>query len=255
MRRHVPIIFVSFRMQLSKTSPEKDPVILYLQGGPGVSSMYALMVSWGSKIIPWGADQVVPNLANLNERATVIYLDNPLGVGFSTLMPEQQQPTNTQQSTLDIIEFLTLFRMTQFGNHEFSDQGLHIYGSSFGGHFVSALGLAIAKSGADPAKSLGLETLIMGNPSLDELRQRQPVYDMVCDPNLLENRPWELLDAHQCKTWKEAMPDCATTITKCRDTKDPNHCDEAVIDASCDACAPFQYWKASSHKTFHEMIR
>ena len=228
-------------MQLSKKSPKDDPIILYLQGGPGASSMYGLMIQWGSQILPFQATDSMDNPAKLNERANVIFLDNPLGVGFSE--PGQPGPDNTRESSRYIIEFLSVLRKTDFNGHKFDLQKLHVYGPSFGGHYVSALGLAIATS--DPAVQdlLKIDSLIMGNPSFDEIRQRLPVYQMICDPKLTPNAGWLMTDA-ECKSWMCEMPKCEAAVDACR--QNLALCDENEIEGNaCKSSSPFRYWQVS----------
>ena len=131
-------------MLLSKDKPETDPLILWLQGGPGASSMYGLMIQWSSKIIACGGERLYDNPFPLNERATVIFLDNPADFGFS-IRKEVKEVDNSRDSTLDILDFLAKLRKTAFENHKFEDQPLHIMGTSLAAHYISALGDIITK--------------------------------------------------------------------------------------------------------------
>ena len=221
-------------MLLSKKDPTKDPIILWLQGGPGASSMYGLMIQWGSKVITCGADQLIDNPFPLNERATVIFLDNPAGVGFSS----PKGVDNSFDSALDILNFLDQLRKTDFNGHKFVDQPMHVMGASFAGHYISALGLTIA---TDPKyKGLNVKSLIMANPSLDEKRQYDQVYDTICDAAQSPDPYW-LLDNQQCHDWKAAIPQCQLAIDACR--KDLAFCKEGTIEAACSKCEPWFYFQ------------
>lgn len=45
--------------------------------------MYGLMMQWGSKMVKYPDPKLVDNDRRLNERATVIFVDNPSEMGFS----------------------------------------------------------------------------------------------------------------------------------------------------------------------------
>ena len=64
-------------MLLSKHNPTNDPISTWLQGEPAASSMYGLMIQWGSRIVKYPDQNLKDNDHPLNERATVIFVDNP----------------------------------------------------------------------------------------------------------------------------------------------------------------------------------
>ena len=224
-------------MLLSKHNPATDPVIIWLQGGPGVSSMYGLMIQWGSRIVKYPDPMLVVNDHSLNERATVIFVDNPSGTGFS-------HPANVDSSEVaakDLIAFLKLVRSMSFDDakgtsHTFSTQPLHVMGASFAGHYISAFGLLVAsEKGLQDA--LQLKSLVMANPSLDEKRQYDQVHDMICDAKQTSNKAW-LLPPDTCNEWSRKKEGCKMAIDSCR--KDSKSCTQ--VEKACSKCNPWFYW-------------
>ena len=67
----------------SLSSPKDDPVILWLNGGPGCSSLLGLLKEHGPFVFPDGSDTFITNEYSWNKAANVIYLESPAGVGFS----------------------------------------------------------------------------------------------------------------------------------------------------------------------------
>ncbi|KAL1421165.1 hypothetical protein MTO96_023335 [Rhipicephalus appendiculatus] len=63
-------------------NPEKAPVVLWLQGGPGGSSLFGLFVEHGPYLVAKGG---VPELRDTTwaQRYSMLYIDNPVGAGFS----------------------------------------------------------------------------------------------------------------------------------------------------------------------------
>jgi len=67
----------------SRGDPETDPVILWMTGGPGCSDATALFAENGPCLLDGGRSEPRINEYSWNERASVIYIDQPCGVGYS----------------------------------------------------------------------------------------------------------------------------------------------------------------------------
>jgi carboxypeptidase C (cathepsin A) len=65
----------------SQRSPEKDPIVLWLQGGPGCSSLFGSFVEHGPFIIQ-NDGSFVNNPYSWNTAANVLYIDSPPGFFF-----------------------------------------------------------------------------------------------------------------------------------------------------------------------------
>jgi len=68
---------------LSKGNVTSDPVIIWLNGGPGCSSMIGFAMEHGPYVIEDTKDNFTANLYSWNNNATVIYIESPAGVGYS----------------------------------------------------------------------------------------------------------------------------------------------------------------------------
>lgn len=67
----------------SRSKPKTDPLVLWLNGGPGCSSLTGLLMELGPcKVSPGGAD-TERNPSSWTNNASVIFLDQPANVGFS----------------------------------------------------------------------------------------------------------------------------------------------------------------------------
>merc|ERR1740139_1813549 len=65
----------------ARENPETAPLVLWLTGGPGCSSELAIFYENGPfKIID---DKVTTNPHAWNENANLLYIDQPVGTGFS----------------------------------------------------------------------------------------------------------------------------------------------------------------------------
>ena len=66
----------------SRNDPSTDPVLLWMSGGPGCSSQLALFGENGPYIVEDDLSLTL-NPQSWNNNATVIWVDQPVGTGFS----------------------------------------------------------------------------------------------------------------------------------------------------------------------------
>ena len=90
----------------SRNDPENDPVVLWLNGGPGCSSSLGLLFELGPSFIDVRGKPVYnPYSWNLN--ASVIFLDQPVGVGYSYTGGDDV--LDTPSAARDFYVFMELF--------------------------------------------------------------------------------------------------------------------------------------------------
>lgn len=155
----------------SRNDPKNDPVVLWLNGGPGCSSSIGLFFELGPSLIN-STLQVVENPYSWNNNASVIFLDQPVGVGYS--YTTQEQIKSTAAASKDVFTFLELFfqKFPQFTKNKF-----HIAGESYGGHYVPAFGAEIINR-AD--RSFDLASIMIGNGITNPLVQSKYYRPMAC---------------------------------------------------------------------------
>ncbi|MEI6791420.1 MAG: hypothetical protein WCK42_09600, partial [Myxococcaceae bacterium] len=66
----------------AKNNPETAPVVLWLNGGPGSSSLLGFLYEQGPYIVT-PALTVEANPFSWNDKVNMLYIDQPLGTGFS----------------------------------------------------------------------------------------------------------------------------------------------------------------------------
>jgi len=70
----------------SRSKPSEDPVIMWINGGPGCSSALGLFMELGPcsvKDDPQSLNDTKVNPNSWNSNANIFFLDEPIGVGFS----------------------------------------------------------------------------------------------------------------------------------------------------------------------------
>ncbi|KAK0671725.1 putative carboxypeptidase S1 [Cercophora samala] len=116
----------------SRNSPATAPLALWLNGGPGCSSMLGLFVEHGPCHFPDGSpvgSDPVLNEESWNSYANMLYLDQPAGVGFSYGTPEVN---STTQGSVYVWTFLQVFFAAK---PELSNSPFGLFTESYGGHY------------------------------------------------------------------------------------------------------------------------
>lgn len=139
---------------------EKAPVILWLQGGPGSSSMYGLFELNG----PFDSrpEGLISRNTSWNNFGNVIYIDNPVGVGFSFSTNKcypRSISTVSEELYSALEQFFLLFP-------ELQNNAFYLTGESFAGHYIPSLGALIDKKNSKKCVQINMKGVIMGNPNM-----------------------------------------------------------------------------------------
>ena len=119
------------------------PVILWLQGGPGSSSMYGLLKEHGpflADVDKNGRPFVKHNPYRWSANHSVIYVDQPVGTGFSFTDDPTAYPKIVEESTND------LYNMLQQFFHlfpEYQQNQFFPFGESYAGKYIPTLAFKI----------------------------------------------------------------------------------------------------------------
>ncbi|SCU84275.1 LAMI_0C06898g1_1 [Lachancea mirantina] len=187
----------------SRNDPENDPVILWLNGGPGCSSFTGLFFELGSSSIDENLSPVF-NPYSWNNNATVIFLEQPLGVGFSY---GNEKVTSTRAAGKDVYIFLELFYQ-KFPL--LRRNALHIAGESYAGHYIPQIAHEIVVShGGD--RTFNLTSILIGNGITDSLVQNNYYKPMACGEGGYE----PVLTEHECERMDRDIGLCNALTRNC----------------------------------------
>ncbi|KAH9172463.1 Alpha/Beta hydrolase protein [Lactarius sanguifluus] len=115
----------------SRSNPSKDPLVLWLNGGPGCSSSLGLLFELGPCLVTDKGRNTTFNPHSWNERANIIFLDQPVNVGYS-YSSDGSTISTSPTAALDVYAFLELF-VTRF--HKYARLPFHIAAESYGGTY------------------------------------------------------------------------------------------------------------------------
>ena len=126
-----------FYMFFGSRSPgaASDPVVLWMTGGPGCSSELAAFVENG----PFTLHQdgtLVDNPHGWDTAHNMIYIDQPVGTGFSYTSDPRDDVTSEKVVAADVLDFLLEF----YDAHpEYAALPFYVTGESYAGHYVPAV--------------------------------------------------------------------------------------------------------------------
>ncbi|XP_061386385.1 retinoid-inducible serine carboxypeptidase-like [Musca vetustissima] len=133
------------------------PLALWLQGGPGASS------TGRGNFEEFGPLDVHDNERNWTwvKDMNVLFIDNPLGSGFSYVDNITLLPSKNSEIAEDSLEFMKLF----YERHrEFEDVPLHIFSQSYGGKMAPEFALELYEAVQREEIRSNLKSVTLGSP-------------------------------------------------------------------------------------------
>ena len=129
----------------SRRSPAKDPLLIYLNGGPGCSSMFAIFRENGPCRVTKDGSHTIFNPNSWTEFANVLWIDQPIWVGFS-YSDEPIRDHDEADVEHDMYQFLQTWLKThpQYRLHDFI-----VSGESYAGHYIPVVSHRILRGNND----------------------------------------------------------------------------------------------------------
>nr|GMD08137.1 serine carboxypeptidase-like 11 isoform X1 [Ipomoea batatas] len=130
----------------SESNPSIDPIVLWISGGPGCSSFFALAEELGPLTFDVPKNNLTLPTLSLNpyswtKVASFIYLDLPVGTGFSYAKSSKNYTSNSIETSYHAAEFLRKWLADHF---EYQSNSFYVGGDSFSGMTVPTVVQAIS---------------------------------------------------------------------------------------------------------------
>jgi cathepsin A (carboxypeptidase C) len=210
----------------SRNDPKNDPVVLWLNGGPGCSSLTGLFLELGPARINQH-QKLDYNPYSWNSNASVIFLDQPVNVGFSY---SGSSVSTTNAAGKDVYALLTLF-FKQFP--EYATQDFHISGESYAGHYIPVFADEIM---SHKKTNINLKSVLIGNGLTDGLTQYAYYKPMACGEG-----GWPaVVDSSGCQSMENSLPRCQSLISSCYASQSVWSCVPAAIYCNNAQIGPYQ---------------
>ncbi|KAG6580935.1 Serine carboxypeptidase-like 45, partial [Cucurbita argyrosperma subsp. sororia] len=198
----------------ARSQPASKPLVLWLNGGPGCSSL------GGGAFVEHGPFKIngeilVENEYSWNTEANMLYLESPAGVGFSYSANKSFYSRIDDEITArDNLLFLQHWfdKFPEYKNRDF-----YITGESYGGHYVPQLAQLILSSKVN----IRLKGIAIGNPLLDFGNDFNARDAYTWSHGLVSDSAYKLLSSvcNTSRLYKEVLqgtisPDCFFVISQ-----------------------------------------
>lgn len=149
----------------SRSDPDKDPLVIWLSGGPGCSSSLAIFHENGPMTITNG--EAALKDISWNNRANVVFVDNPIGTGYSNgsiIDVPKFEPEVASQFEEFLLGFYKKYPA-------FKDRELYVTGESYAGHYIPFVSAKILESQPLQDAGVNLAGVAIGNGLVSEYHQ------------------------------------------------------------------------------------
>ncbi|KDP30482.1 hypothetical protein JCGZ_16161 [Jatropha curcas] len=183
---------------------KKDPIVIWLTGGPGCSSELAMFYENGPFTI---ADNLslVWNEYGWDKASNLLYVDQPIGTGFSYSSDRRDIRHNEEGVSNDLYDFLQAF----FAEHpELAKNDFYITGESYAGHYIPAFAARVHKGNkAKEGIHIKLKGFAIGNGLTDPGIQYKAYTDYALDMGLITKADHDRIN--------KVVPVCEMAIKLC----------------------------------------
>jgi len=240
-------------------APSDAPVVIWLQGGPGSSSLFGLLELHGPFTANYDENNNVKAVINpwaWSKKANVIYIDNPVGAGFS-YTNDDNLPTGQAQVARDLYECLTQW-FTLFPEYQPND--FYVFGESYGGKWVPTISNKIHEENLNSDFKINLKGLGIGDGFTSphetavyaEYMYAVGLIDIAARDKMLANEE-EMKLLIENEEWNAAWAAWSTNLnygmsqTGCFDDYEINLCREPAERANYDDFLNFQSTRKAIH--------
>ncbi|CAF3773996.1 unnamed protein product [Rotaria sp. Silwood1] len=145
------------------------PVLLWLQGGPGETSLFGLFNEHGPIQINTDGSLSERSIT-WNSLYNLLYIDNPVGTGYSFTSNDQGYARSQDDVACDLYSALTQFFQIYT---DYVSNSFYVTGESYAGKYVPSIGYKIHIENQNPQVKvkINLVGLAMGNGWTDPYRQ------------------------------------------------------------------------------------
>ncbi|GIY95801.1 lysosomal protective protein [Caerostris extrusa] len=184
--RHLHYWFVE-----SQRSPSTDPVVLWLNGGPGCSSLEGFLGELGPLHVSADGKSLYNNTYSWNRVANVLFLEAPAGVGFSYADNKKYFTDDDSVSYDNYVALQHFFEKFP----EFKKNDFYITGESYGGIYIPTLSVRVLTG---PANINFKVRFAIGNGFLDGTNLTNAIVFFAYFHGLIGPQLWKSLAQSCC---------------------------------------------------------
>ncbi|KAI3922906.1 hypothetical protein MKW98_007037 [Papaver atlanticum] len=201
--------------------PKEKPLVLWLNGGPGCSSIgYGEAEELGPFLTQKGKPELKFNDYSWNKEANLLFLESPVGVGFSY--------TNTSADIKSLGDSVTAkdsytFLLNWFERFpHFKSRDFFLAGESYAGHYVPQLAERIFDANKKASKKdyINFKGFIIGNALLDDATDQKGMIDYAWDHAVISDRVYNDIKKTCNFSQSPVSNECDTNLNKYFDVYD-----------------------------------
>jgi cathepsin A (carboxypeptidase C) len=194
----------------SRSTPSSDPLIMWLNGGPGCSSMLGLLTENGPCTVSADGQTTINNPYSWNNNANIMWVDQPAMVGYSYGKKGIDLDHNESMIAEDMYNFLQEFFK---GHPEYAQNEFYVFGESYGGHYAPSIASRIFEGNNNKeGLYINLKGLGVGNGLTDPLIQYRYYPQMAMNNTYNIKTVSEETYAHMV----DRVPKCDALIIACQ---------------------------------------
>lgn len=146
----------------SQGAPTTDPLVLWLNGGPGCSSILGFLYEHGPFVYPDGSTELMFNEFAWNQHANVIYMESPACVGLSYCNDANMQFDDEGTASDNLAALVSWFNKFP----EFQGRSFFVAGESYAGVYVPYISYYIDQynENGNGTFKINLTGFAVGNP-------------------------------------------------------------------------------------------
>ncbi|KAG8884914.1 hypothetical protein FRB99_004497, partial [Tulasnella sp. 403] len=182
------------------------------------------------------SNQTVWNPYGWNANASIFFLDQPVGVGFS-YADYGLEVSSTEDAAKDVYAFIFLF-LEHFAS--FKGRPLHLSGESYGGRYLPVFASEIVDNNRKAVEAgyepINLQSVLIGNGFTEIYTMWESYYDLQC-----KNASYPPVQSIKtCVRMKRALPRCLSALKEqCVDRYDSIGCAAAAHFCGSEVTDPF----------------
>jgi len=179
--------------------PANKPVLLWLNGGPGCSSMEGLFSELGPFQLDESGTHVSLREYSWNKLANVIFLESPTQVGYSYGLTPFDIVTDDSAAMQNYLALKSFYEKFP----QYKKNNLYLSGESYAGVYLPTLGVLV-----DADKEFNLKGIAIGNGYLDAQKLDESLVFFAYYHGLLGKSDWDEVSRLCCDGKAPARENC-----------------------------------------------
>jgi serine carboxypeptidase-like clade 4 len=229
----------------SRGNPSSDPLVLWMTGGPGCSSELAIFFEQGPYRMDKESGNISINAFAWNAAANVLFVDQPIGTGFSYADHPDDYVTGEDQVAEDMYEFLQTF-YKQYPHYQKVD--FFVTGESYAGHYVPSVSNRIFQSlkNKEGPFNIPLKGFAIGNGLTNPYIQYRDYADYSLDNGIITKDTRDYIQ-------NNLLPVCEEALSQNKTSEEGGDCDNILGTIQQNALRDFNVYDVR-HPCLHQPL-